>query len=205
MACAYTTRKALLVFLSIAFAVSCGGGRPRPKEERLPAPASAPDTTFGPGDLFDVRVYGEKELTNTFSISSNGTIDYPLLGTIKAEGLTPTELAMAIASGLKEGNYLKDPQVSILVKEYKSKKISVFGQVKEPGTFPYQDGMTIVEAISLAGGFTSMARQNETTVIRLVNGKETRFRVPVEEIGQGKAVNFFVMTGDIIFVPERVF
>jgi polysaccharide export outer membrane protein len=110
-----------------------------------------------------------------------------------------------VETGLKEGEFLKNPQVSILVKEYQSKKISVFGQVKKPGTFPYQDGMSVVEAISLAGGFTSMARKNDTTVIRIMKGKKQRFRVPVEEIGQGKTANFVLNTGDIVFVPERIF
>ncbi len=65
--------------------------------------------------------------------------------------------------------------------------------------------MSVVEAISIAGGFTSMAKENDTTVIRVVDETKKRFRVPVKEIGQGKAANFFLRSGDIVFVPERIF
>lgn len=191
-----------LAFVAALFVISCGGQQPELQQSNVD---TTPDTTLGPDDLFDVRVYGEKELSNTFRVASDGTIDYPLLGTVQVDGLTPSEVVRAIETGLKEGGFLKNPHVSILVKEYKSKKISVFGQVKKPGTFPYQDGMSVVEAISLAGGFTSMARKNDTTVIRAVDGEKKRFRVPVEEIGQGKAPNFLLNTGDIVFVPERIF
>lgn len=163
------------------------------------------DTTLGPGDIFDIRVYDEKELTDTFKVSSDGTIEYPLLGTVTVDRLTPTEVTRLLEQLLIDGGFLKKPNVSVLVKEYSSKKVSIFGQVKQPGTFPYQEGMRLVEAISLSGGFTSMARANDTTVTRVVNGVEKQFTVPVEAIGQGKASNFILRPGDIVFVPERVF
>jgi len=166
---------------------------------------TAPDTTLGPGDVFDIRVFEEKELSSTFRVASDGSIDFPLLGTLKVAGLNPSAVSKLVEDGLRDNEFLKNPQVSILVKEYNSKKISVFGQVKKPGTFSYQDGMSVVEAISLGGGFTSMARKNDVTVIRVINGKKRRFGVPVEEIGQGKASNFIMRPGDIVFVPERVF
>ena len=186
------------------FAFGCAGHQSQ--TQQLPQDIAAPpDTTLGPSDVFDIRVYGEKDLSSTFRVASDGTIDYPLLGTLKVEGMTPTDVSKIVEKGLVEGEFLKKPQVSIFVKEYNSKKISVFGQVKKPGTFSYQEGMSVVEAISLAGGFTSMARENDTTVIRIVDGKKTRFGVPVKEIGQGKTANFIMRSGDIIFVPERIF
>ncbi|MCP4606875.1 MAG: polysaccharide export protein [Proteobacteria bacterium] len=186
------------------FLISCGGAQPQPTQ--LPVDASPPpDTTLGPGDVFDVRVYGEKDLSSTFRVASDGTIDYPLLGTVQVNKMTPTEVVKVLEGGLKDGEFLKKPQVSIFVKEYNSKKVFIFGQVKKPGTFPYQEGMSVVEAISIAGGFTAMARGNDTTVTRIVDGKKKRFGVPVEEIGQGKAANFVLRPGDILFVPERIF
>jgi protein involved in polysaccharide export with SLBB domain len=150
-------------------------------------------------------VYGEDDLSSTFRVASDGTINYPLLGVVAVEGMTPSQVAESIAAGLRENEFLKKPQVSILVKEYTSKKISIFGQVKKPGTFPHQDGMSVVEAISLAGGFNAMAKKNDTTVIRIVQGNKKKFKVPVEAIGQGRAANFTIQPGDIIFVPERIF
>ena len=175
----------IIGFVSLVMSlVSCSGGKTQTAP--LPEVVSRPDTTLGPDDVFDIRVYGEKDLSNTFRLASDGTIEYPLLGTLKISGMTPTEAANVIEKELREGKFLKKPQVTIFVKEYNSKKVSVFGEVKRPGTFLYQDGMRIVEAISLAGGFTSMAKKNDTTVTRITDGAKRRFRVPVEEIGQGK-------------------
>ena len=100
--------------------------------------------------------------------------------------------------------YLKNPQVSILVKEYKSKKISVFGQVRTPGTLPYTEGMTVVEAVAQAGGFGELARKNAVTVSRGADDAKTTFTVPVEDIGEGTADNFFLRPGDVVFVPRRL-
>jgi protein involved in polysaccharide export with SLBB domain len=192
--------------LGLSFALlGCGGVSAAAQTLPSEAMAPPPDTTLGPGDVFDIRVFGEEDLSSTFRVASDGSIDFPLVGVVNVDGKTPTEVAKAVESGLKDGDFLKNPQVSIFVKEYNSKKISVFGQVKQPGTFPYRDGMSVVEAISQAGGFTSMARKNDTTVIRVVGGKKERFQVAVESIGEGGASNFVLRTGDIVFVPERIF
>jgi protein involved in polysaccharide export with SLBB domain len=197
------TNQGLLVWL-LLIVTSCGGHSN--DVSYLPDESIAvPDTTLGIGDVFDIRVYGEDDLSSTFRVASDGTINYPLLGVVAVEGMTPSQVAESIEAGLRENEFLKKPQVSILVKEYTSKKISIFGQVKKPGTFPHQDGMSVVEAISLAGGFNAMAKKNDTTVIRIVQGNKKKFKVPVEAIGQGRAANFTIQPGDIIFVPERIF
>jgi polysaccharide export outer membrane protein len=165
----------------------------------------APDATLGPGDVFDVRVFGEPNLSATYRVASDGTIDYPLIGSIVVAGLTPSGVKTLIESRLVEGELLKSPQVSILVKEYSSKKISVFGQVNKPGTFPFQEGMGIVEAISLAGGFTPMARKDQTIVTREMNGEKRQFRISVEDIARGSSRNFVLRPGDIVYVLERAF
>ena len=116
---------------------------------------------------------------------------------------TPPEVEQVIRERLADG-YIKEPQVSVLIKEYRSKSVSVFGQVKKPGTLPYAGGMTVVEAISQAGGFTEMARKNAVTVTRVTKGKKTNYTVPVESIGEGKADNFMVRPGDVVFVPRRM-
>ena len=193
----------LLALAVVAAGGGCSGIRPTTPEVR---PEDAPtDSTIGPGDVFDVRVYGEEGLTGTYRVASDGTIDYPLLGTISVQGMTPTEVTRLISDGLVGGQFLKNPNVSVFVKEYSSKKISVFGQVNKPGTFQYVDGMSIIEAISIAGGFTPMARPNDVTVTRVINAVEKKFLVPVEAIGQGRASNFVLRPGDNVFVPQRVF
>ena len=177
-------------------------------------PGTAPRTTtptpthevsaVGPGDLFDVRVYGEATLSSNYEVAADGTINFPLIGSIEVVGKTPTEIEKDIQARLADG-FIKRPSVSVRVTEFRSRRVSVFGQVKQPGTFPYTESMSIVEVISRAGGFTAMARQNSVRVTR-ANGKDTeRIEVEVEAIGQGKAPNFTMKPGDVIFVPERVF
>jgi len=105
---------------------------------------------------------------------------------------------------LSEG-YLKKHQVTVLAKEYRSKKVSVLGQVKQPGTFQYSDSMSIIEAVSKAGGFTPSARKNAVRVTRKNEAKVETIIVAVDDIGRGYAPNFFLRPGDVIYVPERPF
>ena len=163
------------------------------------------DITLAPGDLFEVRVYGEKELCGEFRVESNGTFDYLFLGRVAVGGLTPSEVSELLEKKFFEEDYLKNPQVTVLVKKYASKKVSVFGQVNRPGSFDWQEGMGVVAAISLAGGFTPMAKTEHTMVTRMVDGKKKNFVLSVEEIGEGKSSDFALRPGDIVFVPERIF
>jgi polysaccharide export outer membrane protein len=162
------------------------------------------DTTLGVGDTFEVRVFGEPDLTGTYRVGAEGSISFPLAGVIQVQGLDPQEVAKRIAAKLSEG-ILRNPQVSVLVKEQTSKKIYVIGQVTKPGTYTYSPSMSVVEAITVAGGFTPLASKNATTLTRHEQGKKITFRVPVETIGEGKAKNVFLQPGDIISVPERIF
>ncbi len=165
---------------------------------------TVPDTSLGPGDVFDVFVFGEKDLTGRYRVSAAGTIEYPLLGIVKVGGLTPPQVAQELRKQLGLG-YLKNPHVSVFVQSFESKKISVFGQVKRPGTFNYVNNMTIIEAITLAGGFTQMASKNQILVTRVEGGKSRKFVLPVADIGEGRVANYMLVPGDIVFIPERVF
>ena len=158
---------------------------------------------LGPGDVFELRVYREKELTGTHRISSEGDVDVPLIGRIKVDGMTPGEIGEVISTKLREG-YIRDPSVSIYPKEYNSKKIIVLGEVAKPGTFPFKNNMTVVEAITLAGGFKSSANKNYVVVTRKIEGKEQRIEVPVQDITEGLASNLALNAGDIVFVHDRL-
>ena len=186
--------------LAICLFSACGA----PPTTNYPTtpPKGVGDATLGVGDVFHVRVFRQEEMSGEYSVSSEGTISFPLIGAIPAAGKSPAGLEREIRDALAAG-YLKNPQVSVIVKDFKSKKISVFGQVKKPGTLSYSDGMTVVEAISMAGGFTNMARKNEVNVTRKHGKKTTKYTLPIERIGQGKAGNFYVSPGDVVFVPRR--
>ncbi|HET6613700.1 MAG TPA: polysaccharide biosynthesis/export family protein [Kofleriaceae bacterium] len=194
-------RVAIATALSALGLLACGG----PPDQNYPSePVTLVDTSLGAGDLFDIRVYRNEELSASYSVNAEGTISFPLIGEVVVAGKTPEQVESEIRTRLADG-YLVDPQVSILVTEYRSKKISIFGQVQKPGTLGYVDGMTIVEAISRAGGFTGMASKNSVKVTRIAGDDKKRFTIPVEAIGQGQAANFFIRPGDIVFVPERLF
>ncbi len=161
-------------------------------------------STLGSGDLIEVRVFQEPDLSGAYRLSSEGTIDFPLCGKVALVGRTSSEAADALTQCLAEG-YLKRPQVTVLVREFTSKKIFVFGEVQKPGTFPFDENMNVIQAITLAGGFTKLAAKNDTNVTRLVEGREVKIRVPVEDIGVGRERNFALQPGDIVFVPESLF
>ncbi len=139
-----------------------------------------------------------------FRLAGDGSISFPLCGPVHLAGLSSTLATDQLTKCLSNG-YLRNPQVSIFVREYNSKKIFVFGEVQKPGTFQYEDGMNIVQAITLAGGFAQRAAKNSTSVTRLLDGTERRMKVAVEDIGLGRAENFGLRPGDIIFVPESLF
>lgn len=178
-----------------------GGGS---ADAALTPPAHVEVTTVGSGDLLEVRVFQEPDLSGAYRISPEGTIDFPLCGKVRLAGKTSSQSADALTTCLAHG-YLRNPQVTVLVREYTSKKVFVFGEVQKPGTFPYEENMSVIQAITLAGGFTKIAAKNNTNVTRIVDGKELKIRVPVEDIGVGREKNFMLQPGDIIFVPESFF
>ncbi len=170
----------------------------------VPPPATD-DTTLGPGDVFLVRVFGEESLSGSHQVAPDGTIDFPLLGSVAVKGMEPTEVADMLRSELQTRDLMRDPHVSVYVEQYVSKRLSVVGAVANPGAFPLEPGMTVVQAISMAGGFSSLADRDGTLVTRRVGDQTVRYRVPVDLVTQGRAEDIEVAAGDIIFVPERLF
>lgn len=197
-------RSRLLLVVSIVLAVLAASGCSKVSTTEVPPPATD-DTTLGPGDVLKINVYGEETLSGEHRVAQDGTISFPLIGRVEVTGLEPTEIADKLQHELKAREFLKDPHVSIYVLEYSSKRISVVGAVANPGTFPLEPGMTVVQAISKAGGFTSLADRNATVVTRKVNGNTVRYRVPVDRVTNGQADDIEVAASDIIFVPERMF
>lgn len=155
--------------------------------------------TLGPGDSVAVRVYLHKDLDGNYVIAPTGSITFPLLGEIHCEGLTPDGLGKLIAARLAAG-YIRNPQVIVSIDKLNSKNVYVLGKVSKPGKFVFADRMTIIDAITLAGGFAALAEKNYTIVTR----NDRRIPLPVEKIMQGLARNFFLEPGDIVFVPQSI-
>ena len=168
------------------------------------SPPGPLDSTLNAGDVFEVRIYKEPELSGTYVCGEDGAINFPQIKQVPCAGKKATEIEADIQTRLADG-YLKNPSVSVVVKEWRSRKVSVLGQVATPGTFPYAANMSIVEAISSAGGFTAMARKNSVLVTRKDGSTTRRISVAVDDIGKGKAPAFYLRPGDTIFVDERLF
>lgn len=119
---------------------------------------------LGSGDVVQISVFGEKELSfDQLRLTDAGTFSYPFIGEVRARGKTATEIAQIIAEKL-EGDYLIDPRVSVSVLQYRDFYIS--GEVRKPGGYPYQPGLTLQRAVALAGGLTERASDNRISIIR---------------------------------------
>jgi protein involved in polysaccharide export with SLBB domain len=190
-----------------AVAFGCTGAAcssaPRPSLASIPAVSGSEDR-LGIDDTFDVRVYGEPELSGTFRVATDGTVDYPLAGRVQVAGLRPGEVQQALVGRLKD-KYLKDPQVVVTIKDRNSQKITVLGQVAKPGQVGYYPNMTIVDAIASAGGFTGIAAKNAVNLRRETGGKIEMHIYPVADISEGRSPNVTVLPGDVLVVDERVF
>ena len=185
---------------ALLFCAACAG----PRAHRVSAPRPPEiDATLGTGDLFDVRVFGEPDLSGTYRVDTEGTIDYPLVGRLTVAGKLPGEVASMLKEKLTA--YVKNPQVSVLVKEMSSKHVIIYGQVQKPGTYPYTNPMTISQAISVAGGFTAMAARDRVIISRPAQGEQQIIEVNLRDIADGKKPNRFVAPGDEVYVPERLF
>ena len=155
--------------------------------------ASLPDYVLGTGDMIRIQVYDEEDLYLESRVSDRGTISYPFLGELKVAGFTSKQLAGTITSKLK-GDYLINPKVSVDIIEYR--EFYVNGEVEDPGGFPFQPGVTVRKAISIAGGFKERASKEKINVIH-----------DDDPNGEPKPVKLdaFILPGDIITVEESFF
>ena len=162
----------------------------------LPPVPEAGDAAYrlGVSDQVRLLTFGEESLSETFRVNDGGNIALPLLGPVRARGLTTDELSRAIAGELTRRGLIRDASVAVEVVEYRP--VFVLGEVNRPGQYPYQPGMTVLSVAAVAGGFTYRAVQDQAAVVRLVDGR------PVE----GRANPLTVLRpGDVVTVYERVF
>ena len=181
------------VFLRIfplALILLCVTGRPFAAE----APVKGlPDYALGTGDMVRIQVYDEADLYLESRVSDRGTISYPFLGELRVSGLTPGQLEDRISQRLK-GDYLVNPKVSIDILEYR--QFYVNGEVQQPGGFPFQPGVTVRKAISIAGGFRERASRDK---ISIIHDTDPEARPDPAELDD------FIRPGDIITVEESFF
>jgi len=199
-------RRAGLKALAVAWAallIVSAGSIPATAGADEPAPA---DYRVGAEDVLEIRVYGEPDLAAVARVQTNGTIALPLIGDVEAAGLTIGALRERIMSRFKDG-YLKNPQITIFLQQYRQSMVHLFGEVSAPGPYRLTHQDTLMELISKAGGFTPVAKKSKVKVIRQADGMEKTIMVDTAEItGEGKIdKDIALMPGDIIIVPERFF
>lgn len=165
------------------------------------------DYRLSGADLLEITVFGEKDLDRKVRVSQDGSITFPLVGAVRVGGLTTADAENALAKSLAV--YVRDPQVSIFIKEYGNKKVFVFGQVAKPGAIelPEETQLTVLGAVSQAQGFTPIAAPDRTRVIRMEGGKSKTFVIVVSDITQHgrKDEDMVLKPNDIVFVPESMF
>ena len=193
----------LACMAALTLSLGCSGSRP-PTPKNLPVPE--PSTSVGPGDVFEVHVVGEKELPTEYRVQPDGTIDFPYVKRLSVTGLEPQEIVMRLKERLIEAKILSDPQISLAVKQYNSKRISIIGQVQKPGSVSWTENVKLVDAISQAGWFTPLADSNHVILTRYKKGGGTvTVLVSVDAITDGKQPDIPLQAGDTIKVEQRVF
>jgi len=158
-------------------------------------------------DEIRITVFGEEDMTTETRISKTGNIAFPLLGSLKIDGMTIDQATSQIRRMLDK-DYIVNPQVRITLMEYAKQRITILGQVKAPGEMelPVEGGLDLLGAVAMAGGFTRIADPGRVTVRRNVDGKDIVLRVNAKDLEKNDNVKpFLVKPGDTITVPESIF
>jgi polysaccharide export outer membrane protein len=165
------------------------------------APALDSSYKIGPNDVLNIFVWKEAELTRDVTVMPDGKITYPLIGEIVAQGQTAPELKKTITDKLQ--NFVTAPEVTVIVKESRSQVVYAIGKLTKPGPIALAPGMTVMQALSAAGGFTEWADQKNILIVRREGGKETQLRFNYKEFTAGEKLeqNILLKPGDTIVVP----
>jgi polysaccharide export outer membrane protein len=160
-----------------------------------------PEYTIGADDVLSVIFWRDKELTSDVTVRPDGKISLPLLNDVQASGLTPAQLKDRIVEESKK--YVEDPNVTVVVKDIKSRKVFITGEVRKPGPYPLTGTTTVLQMISIAGGLADFAKPEKITIVRTENGKPVSFRFNYKEVLDGKklAQNIELRPGDTIVIP----
>ena len=176
-----------LVLLALAACQAAPSGEEASAREAF----DASDYRLASGDEVRVSVFGEPDLSGVVKVDGRGEVTLPLVGAVKADALTGAELGQAVTAALKEG-YLRDPRVTVEVTAYRP--YFILGEVERPGTYPYQNGLTVLNAVATAEGFTYRANERVVFIRRDGEDEERRFTLDSTTL---------VRPGDTIRIGER--
>lgn len=196
-----------------AFAQSKTQTSPAPLTKPAPSNAKSSYThsvdvsyIISSNDLLEILVFQEPDLFTTTRVSQQGTITLPLIGTIKVGGVSVLTASEMIRKAYQDG-YLKNPEVTITIAEFAKKRFHVLGQIQKSGSYemPQQENVNLLQAISMAGGYTELADSRNITVKRVQNSRESTIRLDAKDMAENeKAAIFEILPNDTITVPEIV-
>lgn len=176
-------------------------GAAKAAETAVKPATTDPNYIIGPEDELIVNVWKEGDLSRSVPVRPDGKISLPLLNDVQASGLTPMQLGADITTRLKK--FISDPQVTIIVSRVNSQRIYIVGEVGHAGAYPLVPNMTVLEALSSAGGCTPFAKQTKIYILRIENGQEVRRPFNFKEVlsGQKMEQNIQLKPADTIVVP----
>ena len=161
----------------------------------------SPHYRIGPNDILHIYVWKEPDLTRDVTVMADGRITFPLIGEIMASGKTVAQLKQIITEKLKK--YVTAPEVTVIVNESRSRTIYTIGKLARPGPYPLVPGMTVLQALSTAGGFAEWADTKNIIIVRHEGGKEVQLHFNYKEFIEGKNIkqNILLKPNDTIVVP----
>jgi len=161
----------------------------------------------GISDILEITMTRPEQITITSTVAPDGNISFPYIGSLQAKGMTLTEVQQKIEQRLADG-YMKYPVVTVYLKESRSRKFFVYGEVINPGTYPLEENITVLKAISIAGGFTKYGSSSKVKVLRQGNDKTgyEKVKINIKAVMEGDTEEDIVLkSGDIVVVSEGVF
>lgn len=174
-----------------------------PAQAEVPAKSATddPDYIIGQDDVLDISVWKEPDITRRVPVRPDGKISIPLLNDVQAAGLTPMQLRATITEGLRK--FLTEPQVTVVVVGINSRRVYVMGEVRGPGPVALVANMTVLQALTAAGGLGEFANGSKIRILRSENGKQTIYSFNYKEVLAGKnpEQNILLKPGDSIVVP----
>ncbi len=172
-----------------------------PGEHSPPTTQNDDSYTIGAGDVLSITVWREPSLSGEYPVRPDGKITFPLINDIKAQGLTPLELKKQIEIKLKD--FIAAPNVTVGVQQVNSKNIFILGKVNQPGRYPLNGPMTILQAIAQAGGLAEWAKGDDIVILRTKGGTQKRLTFNYDKVSRGKELeqNIFLEPGDTIIIP----
>jgi len=202
-----------ILLITINFIAACGSNSPSPSSENSQAKPNGQELMFSnlsdlnyqsgvnnyrisPYDLLTIDVFQAEEMSQEIRVNPNGNIALPLVGTIKAAGLTQEQLTQSIKTKLA-AKYIQDPQVNLFIKEFNNQEITVGGEVKKPGVFPIKGKMTLLQAVAKAEGLSELADKDKIILFRM---PQKAYLLSLDSIQQGKMKDPYLKSNDKIIV-----